>query len=437
MRKAHVSWYTLRTMRGCTIASTVLVILGVLLSGCGDDGYAETFGDGIATVDTSAGSSEDGDEGSDASSDEGSGTSSGESDESTDTEDTGTTTGGEAFEHDNPFGIGLVIPGNQQQLDLAANLAGARGGVRLTFAGITKDMHDAPAEWKSAVQLSYDRDLVPYVRLGPPWDDRRVRNQSDDAAHVIYGAYAQAYADTVASLPTREGWPLYVEVHNEPNLCYEWACDPGDGNDGWLPYETAAAEYAHMLADVADALHGLGDPRIRVLNGGLAPGGTVSCECGGEGFQPGITSIEYIQAMLAAEPGLIAKLDAWASHAYPAEGKGWGFFVPYDGPGGQAHTGLVYYQDERAAIGADLPVVMTETGWTTELGGSHEQIASWTVNAYEHVWLADPGIIAVLPFQLMDPNWDAFSWADGGGNPRPVYTAVRALRCGLGIGGPC
>ncbi|MCA9700880.1 MAG: hypothetical protein KC431_25360 [Myxococcales bacterium] len=419
-----------------------LILVAALVVGCGDSGSGETFGDGVDSLDDV----DTGSTGTDGTTTDGTGTTTdgtttdGTTTDGTSTDSTDTTTGGDEFVHDNPFGIGLVSPGNAQQLDLAANLAGDKGGVRLTCAGVDKNMHDAPQEWKDAVQMSYDRDLVPYVRLGPPWGDRRVRNQSDDGAHNVYGGLAQAYADTVASLPKREGWPLYIEVHNEPNLCYEWACDPGDGNNGWLPYETAAAEYAHMLAAVADALHGLGDPRIRVVNAGLAPGGTVSCECGGEGFQPGITSIEYIQAMLAAEPGLVAKLDAWASHSYPAEGKGWGFFVPYDGPGGQAQTGLVYYQDELATIGKQdgtLPVIMTETGWTTELGANHDQIAGWTVNAYTHVWLADSVVQAVLPFQLMDPGWDAFAWVDGNGTPRPVYNAVRNQRCMLGIGGPC
>ncbi len=352
----------------------------------------------------------------------------------------GDTTGdgdGDAFVHDNPYGIGLVIPGDAFQLDLAANLAGQRGGVRLTFAGITKDMHDAPGDWKTAVQLSYERDLVPYVRLGPPWGDRKVRNQSDDPAHLDYGGYAQAYADTVASLPMREGWPLYIEVHNEPNLCYEWTCDPGDGNDGWLPYEVAAAEYANMLSDVADALHGLGDPRVKVINGGLAPGGAVNCECNGDGCNAGITSVEFIQAMAAGSPGVFAKLDAWASHSYPAEGKGWGFFVSYEDPSWQAETGLRYYEDELAAIAMQLPVVMTETGWTTDLGASFDQLAPWTVNAYTNVWLNNPAIQAVLPFQLLDGNWDSFAWVDGNGNPRPVYNAVRDQRCAAGIGGPC
>ncbi|MCA9657234.1 MAG: hypothetical protein KC486_02730 [Myxococcales bacterium] len=344
----------------------------------------------------------------------------------------GTTTGGALENPDNRFGMGLVIPGDSEQIGLSANLNGAGAGIRLTFPGITKDMHEAPADWKQAAQMAYDADQVPVIRLGPPWGDRKVRNQSDDAEHLDYSALAQAYADVVASLPKRDGWPMYIEVHNEPNLCYEWTCDPGDGNDGWLGYQQTATEYAHMLADVADALHALGDPRIKVLNGGLAPGGAVECQCGGEDFKPGVTSIPFVEAMLTAVPDLGDKLDAWASHPYPAQGEGWGFFVSYQEPDWRAATGLLYYKKELEVIG-DLPVIITETGWTVDPNkgaeGNRDQVAAWTKSAYEEVWLVEPEIVHVLPFMLKDPSWDDFAWVDAGGNHYPVYDAVRGLRC--------
>ena len=336
--------------------------------------------------------------------------------------------------------MGLSFPGDVGQLDKVANLTGYGGGVRLTFAGIDRNMTDAPQEWKDAVALAYERDLVPVIRLGPPWNDRKVRNQSDDPQHLEYGQLAAAYAAVVSSLPLRDGWPVYIEVHNEPNLCYEWTCDPGDGNDGWIGYEQLASEYAHMLEDVADALHGLGDPRIRVVNAGLAPGGAVSCECGGDGFQAGITSVEYIAAMKAAVPAFPGFLDAWASHPYPAEGLGWGFFVSYEAPDWKGEPGLRYYEQELAALGVDLPVIVTETGWTVDTGkggpGDRNKVATWMRNAYENVFLQDDRILTVLPFLLQDPNWDDFAWVDPGGTPYPVYEAVRDLRCQLGMP-PC
>jgi hypothetical protein len=73
-------------------------------------------------------------------------------------------------------------------------------------------------------------------------------------------------------------------------------------------------------------------------------------------------------------------------------------------------------------------VLVTETAWTTA-GGTREQIADWTALAAENVWLADPRIAGVMPFQRRDAAWDTFGWAAPDGTPYPVCTRIRALRC--------
>ena len=327
-----------------------------------------------------------------------------------------------------PFGIGLVGPGETLDWDLAADLVGPGGYIKLIFPGITRDTTAPEAAWAAAVEAAYARDLVPVIRMGPPWGDRRVRAQSDDTEHLSYVALAEAYRRVVEGLPRREGWPLWVEVHNEPNLCYEWTCDRGAVAGDWMGYEQAASEYAAMLRDVADALHGLDDRCVLVTNGGLAPGGAVTCECGGEGYTSGVTSREFLTAMAAAVPTIFERLDGFATHSYPAEGEGWGFFVPYD----RAWPGLTYFSSELDTIGRqDLPVLITETGWTTDGGGSREEIAGWTVQAYEDFWLVDDRILGVMPFILRDAAWEAFAWTATDGTHYPVYDRVRELRCSV------
>jgi len=333
----------------------------------------------------------------------------------------------------NRFGIGLVSPGSTLDWDLAADLAGPGGSVLLVFAGITRDTQGPDPAWIEAVQQVYARGLVPVVRLGPPWGNEVVRDDSDDAAHAHYTALAAAYRRVVEALPRDPHLPLWIEVHNEPDLCYEWACSAGEGQGGYLPYQTTAHEYAAMLRDVADALHAIGDPRILVMNAGLAPGGAARCQCGGTDFSPGITSRDFLAEMEVAVPDVFAHVDGFASHAYPAQGEGWGFFVPYE----QAGPGLTYFARELDVVGRTLPVFLTETGWTTSDGSnSRAQIAGWTVRAYQEVWLVDPRIVAVMPFQLRDPAWDAFGWVAPDGSHYPVYDAVRALRCQT-IAGRC
>jgi len=339
---------------------------------------------------------------------------------------------------DHPFGIGLVGPGSTGDLDLAADLAGPGGFVKLIFPGITRDTSGPSDDWVRAVREAHDRDLIPVIRLAPPWGDRNVRSQADDGAGGSFGALADAHRRVVEGLPLREGWPLWLEIHNEPNLCYEWTCDAGSVAGDWLGHEQIAHEYARMLRDVADALHAIGDGRIRVINGGLAPGGARRCRCGSDDFEAGVTAADFLREMRAEVPDVFDRLDGLATHSYPAEGEGWGFFVPYD----RAGPGLRYYERELEIVGRDLPVLITETGWCVPgsrcaaPSGSREDVAAWTVRAYEELWLVDDRIHAVMPFMLRDAGWEDFAWVAAGGGPHPVYDRVRALRCST-IPGRC
>lgn len=341
----------------------------------------------------------------------------------------------------NRFGIGLVGPGNPAQWDLAANLVGRGGHIKLIFPGIDVGMTGPPAEWSTAIAETYSRNMVPVVRINFPWGDGRVRYRSDDPRHSSYTALAASVRAVVERLPLRAGWPIYIEVLNEPNLCYEWTCDAGDAPPhpgtpaGRMHYSIIAREYAALLRDVGAALHAIGDPRVRVVNAGLAPGGAVDCECGGTGFTAGVTALDFLVEMRGAVPDVFGRLDAFASHSYPAQGEGWGFFERYEVCG----PGLRFFERELETIGASLPVLVTETGWTTDAGarGSRTDIADWTRRAYEDVWLVHPAVRAVMPFQLQDAAWDAFGWVAPDGTRYPVYDAVRALRCSLGTTDPC
>lgn len=341
----------------------------------------------------------------------------------------------------NPFGIGLVGTGTSMDWNRASELAGAGGLIKLIFAGVSPGMTTALPNWIEAVEQAYALDLVPVIRVGPQWGDMNIRSYSDDSDHMHYDTLAATYASVISSLPRRENWPLVIELHNEANLCYEWLCSEQDAKahpdvpSGWMHYTDMAAEYAAFLRDVSVHIEAIGDPRILLLNGGLAPGGVTQCACDGDGFTPGITSIEFIHAMKAAVPDVFDRIDAWASHPYPARGPGWGFFEEYD----DSIVGLHYYESELAAIGLDLPVYITETGWSTTKGaqGSRDDIATWTVQAFENDWLPDPRVVAVMPFMLRDSNWDSFSWVNSGGSPHPVFGAVKSLRCQLQDPGAC
>jgi hypothetical protein len=339
---------------------------------------------------------------------------------------------------ENRFGIGLVGPGNAGQWDLTRDLVGDGGHIKLIFPGVDLGMSGVPADWVDAIRECDDRNLVSVVRIGPPWGDRYVRNMSDGGGFTAYTQLAEKYrmVAEAALLHVSPGRPLYFEIHNEPNLCYEWDChaaeapDHPDAPDGWMHYSDMAREYAFFLRDVAAALHAVGDARLKVANGGLAPGGVVTCQCDGDGFTGGITALDFMAAMESAVPGIWGMLDAWATHSYPASGLGYGFFDTYANSG----PGLHFFEHELSATGRDLPVLITETGWTIQhesFNWTRDQVAGWTVDAYNGVWLVHPSIEAVMPFMLQDAGWDNFAWVAVDGTPYPVYNAVRDLRLSL------
>ncbi len=339
----------------------------------------------------------------------------------------------------NRFGMGLVGPGLGTRLDLVKELVGNNGYVLMILPGIHQNTNGPTAEWVAAVQQAYDLNLIPVLRLGPSWGNMNIRDESNDAAHHDYSTLAQAYRSVVEGLPKRDNWPMYIQVHNEPNLCHEWRCTGG----GTIDSVTTATEYAHFLADVADALHAIGDPRISVSLGALAPGGNVSCECEPCANSPHCTGqggdigLDFMQYMAAAVPDIWTRLDYLASHSYPATNTGFGFFQPFE----QAQTGLYYFEQELALLQMSLPVLITETGWCTNCPDdgptwSEEQKSQWTQQAYTNVWLQHPLIEGVMPFVLQDADWGYFGfvWVHTDGWHFPVFDAVRNLRISLGIG---
>ncbi len=116
--------------------------------------------------------------------------------------------------------------------------------------------------------------------------------------------------------------------------------------------------------------------------------------------------------------------------------EGWGFFQAYDRSG----PGLAWWQSEVAAAGVDgKPVLITETGWTTEGGafGSRADVAAWMLLAWQNNWFSDPRLEAAMPIQLQDGAWDGFSWIQTSGAHYPVFDTIRDWRCSMAFPTSC
>jgi uncharacterized repeat protein (TIGR01451 family) len=300
------------------------------------------------------------------------------------------------------------------QLDRVRELMGPGAHVKQLFYGITTSTSGPNACWVEFVNGCYDRGLIPIVRLQGPFDGANwVKPPA--ASPGDYTDIAAAHARVVNGLPRRDGATLYVEVWNEPNLNLEWG---GAAN---------AVEYAEFLVDVAAAIRGLGDGRIKLLNGGLSPGGNIA-------------PTAFIDAM-ATVPGALQAFDVWSTHPYP------GNRPPaeniHDGTANDyADLSIDAYLIELQRLAdhgrGGLQVLLTETGYELYAQNlsfmGHPAIdesnrAAYMVQALRDYWSRWPEVLGVCPFELVDPfgAWPTWDWLYPDGRRHAQYDAVLGL----------
>jgi uncharacterized repeat protein (TIGR01451 family) len=321
------------------------------------------------------------------------------------------------YAYDNPYGIHTYVQDlclDQYigfQLDKALDLVGAGGHVKQLLYPVTSSTAGPRPCWIEFVNGAYDRDLVPIVRIQGEWGGHWwIKPQAD--APGDYTSIAEAYKQVVQRLPRRDGHTLYIEVWNEPDLPMEWSRSP------------SAWEYGHFFVDVAAAIHSLGDSRIKVLNGGLTPGNS------------------SFTRQLVSVPGFVNAFDLWATHCYPHNHP----------PEYNLHYRTARYTqfaidsyllelDVLARYGgrSNVQVILTETGHalyenTFGFEGyppiNESNRAAYMVRAFQNYWLSWPEVVAVTPFELVDP-YDTTWYVDWlyptTDIPHQQYIAVEAL----------
>jgi uncharacterized repeat protein (TIGR01451 family) len=321
------------------------------------------------------------------------------------------------YAYDNLYGIHTYVqdlcsgPYIDFQLDKALDLVGAGGHVKQLLYPVTASTSGPRQCWVEFVNGAYDRDLVPIVRIQGEWGGSHwIKPQAD--APGDYTSIAEAYKRVVQGLPHRDGHTLYVEVWNEPDLPVEWSGSP------------SAWEYGHFFVDVAAAIHSLGDSRIKVLNGALTPGNS------------------SFTRQLVSVPGFVDSFDLWATHCYPHNHPP--EYNLHSGTARYAQFAIDSYRLELDALAryggrSNVQVILTETGHALyentfgfegypPIGESNR--AAYMVRAFQNFWLSWPEVVAVTPFELVDP-YGATGYMDWlyptTDIPHQQYTAVEAL----------
>lgn len=291
-------------------------------------------------------------------------------------------------------------------------IAGPGGHVTQPFSPVDRTTAGPTPEAVHFVRQAYERGLNPIVRLQGDFLNETGCNTAGqtgwlepvpdapvESEPTAYREEAEGYRRFVGGLPLDNERTLYVQLGNEPNLHYMWGgrADP--------------AEYAGFFVDVAAAIRSLGEPRIRILNAGLAPEGDID-------------NLAFIEAAIAAEPSFAESFDFWASHSYPRN----------QPPANNLHDGtslpnsrytIDAYLLELDALrrqGVDttsLQVILTETGyplgdrWYAQYPAiDEENRAEYIKLAFDRFWPNWPEVRAVTPFQLSDSygSWKPFDW---------------------------
>jgi hypothetical protein len=141
-----------------------------------------------------------------------------------------------------------------------------------------------------------------------------------------------------------------------------------------------------------------------------------------------------MKAMESAVPGIFSKLDGWSSHSYPNPG--------FSGNVTDTGRGSIRTYDWELAllrnefqVTKSLPVYITETGWVSKnadhprLKFGENEVARFTQQAFERVWIPDNRVVAVTPFMLIyrDSLFSHFSWLRSDDSETPTFTQIKSL----------
>ncbi len=294
----------------------------------------------------------------------------------------------------NRFGIHILFT---SEVDKAHDLVNSNGGdwgyVLIPIQSGDKDL----VKWQNFMDSCRNYHLIPILRISTEnyFFNTQVWRKPD-ASDVL------DFANFLSSL----NWPTknkYIIVFNEVNRGDEWGGTPDP------------AGYAQLLSYAVTAFKGK-DSDFFIISAGLdnaAPNAATF-----------MNEYDYMSQMNQAVPGIFNQIDGIASHSYPNPA----FSQP---PTINSRMSITSFTFEKALVDSlsskSLPVFITETGWSQDVVGK-QTTASYFVQAFNTIW-NNPNIVAVTPFLLQAGGspFSTFSFLDTGGNPTPIYSAVKNL----------
>lgn len=265
----------------------------------------------------------------------------------------------------NKVGIHILFPTElQESAQLINSNGGAWGYVLIPIQVGDKDLD----KWQTFMNEAKKLKIIPIIRIA---------SEGDYFNTQVWRKPTEADVLDFANFLNSLQWPTknrYIVVFNEVNRANEWGG------------EVRPDEYGKLLSYAVTVFKSKSQDFF-IISAGMdnaAANTAVS-----------MNPYDYIRAMNAAVPGIFHQLDGWGSHSYPNPA----FAQP---PSKIDSMSIATFRHELQLIqslgGKQLPVFITETGWSSD-EVSPATIASYIKTAYESVW-ADTNVVAVTPFLL-------------------------------------
>ncbi len=271
-----------------------------------------------------------------------------------------------------------------QASSLVNSKSGEWGYVTIPIQTGDKDLE----KWQAFMDEAKQHKLIPIVRLATQADRENTHVWAKPTTVDILD-----FANFLNSL----NWPVenrYIIAFNEMNRFDEWAGEPPNPK-----------EYADLLSYTVEVFKER-NPNFYIIMGGLdnaSPNDRVKY----------MDNLVYMNEMVAYNPEIFNKIDAFSSHSYPNPG----FSAP---PLQNKVEGITTYQFEYNLINSHTvkkkPVFITETGWDSDKV-PETVIAKYYEIAYQNFWNKDKDkIVAITPFLLNSQGgpFDVFSFVKGG-----------------------
>ncbi len=301
----------------------------------------------------------------------------------------------------NHFGIHII---DTSDLKEAAKLVNSNGGDWGYVTFVIQKGERSPERWQKAFDEMRRLHLIPIVRIASapiPGNNNVWEKGSMDEI--------DGWVNFLNSL----NWVIknrYVIIGNEPNHASEW------GN------EVDPKSYANYLKTFSQKLKSSNDDFF------VMPAGFDASANNSLPWQIDKTMDEslYLQKMLEKDPNIFQFIDGWASHSYPNPG----FSGGADATGKGTVRSFLWESDYLKFLGfkKDLPVFITETGWTHATNTQTTNIGPKIETAYKNAW-SDKRVIAITPFifNYINKPFDIFSWKDKDGKFYDFYYNLLSL----------